>query len=320
MQSIFSRIRESCEHVAENARWVAVNHEEIALYPERLLMEQRPSLGHTEEHHLLHRGDDTLRFFVILDSINFGSGYFPFFDKDTGVSGYFTVARRLKEYCEGNGLPDASFLASADKETCARIFSQEITSTHMDELMSLFSLALKDLGFWAEEFYAGDLLGFLRVSKSADEAVNRLIQMPGYKDVSDYFGNEVIFLKRAQILLQDIKLAEPGHPLIQFEDIDDLTIFADNVLPYVFFSDGLLRYDPWLEARIANEELIGSGSPEEVEIRACSVFVAEQIAGIIREDIRDVSVREIDFLLWNRGQRLKKLSSNKRHRTRCMYY
>ena len=320
MTSIFSNIRESCKYVAEKARWVTVDYDRILQYPEQLLIGERPSFNHTEEHHLLHKGEDTLRFFVILDSINFGSGYFPFLDKDTGVSGYFTIAKRLKEYCEEMGVPDARFLASVGKETCSKIFTQEITSVHMDELMSLFALALSDLGSWAEECYDGDLLGFLRTAKSADEAVNLLVQMRGFHDVDEYFGTKVFFLKRAQILLQDIKLAEPEHSLIQFGDIDDLTVFADNILPYVFHSDGLITYDPWLEARIANEELIGSGSLEEVEIRACSVYAAEQVAQIIRDEVREISVRELDFLLWNRGQKLKKFSLKKRHRTRCMYY
>lgn len=320
MLTIFAEIRESCERVAERARWVSVDEIEVNRYPEKLLLNEKIVLDHTSEHHLLKRGDDTLRFFIILDTINFGSGYFPFLDKDEGVSGYFSVARRLKDYCAEHGVPDSALLSEITKEECASIFQQDIKSLHMDELMELFSMCLRELGRWAIRRFDGDYIGFLKEARTADEAVRFLLEMYTFRDQFDYFGSRVRFLKRAQIMLQDIKLAEPLHPLIQFEDLDELTIFADNILPYVFNCDGVLNYDPWIENRIQNVELICSGSPEEIELRACSVYVAERIARIIREEFRPITVRELDYMLWNRGQKLKKQTDRKRHRTRCIYY
>ncbi|WP_299774894.1 queuosine salvage family protein [uncultured Tateyamaria sp.] len=318
--SIFDKIRNSTRHVAENARWVHVDEMAINAYPESLLLSEKIVLDHTPEHHLLDQGEDTMRFFVILDSINFGSGYFPFLDKDKGVSGYFTVARRLKSFCEREGIPSSGELAQLDKKKCAAIFEQEIDSPHMDELMQLFSLALRELGSWATENFDGDILGFLRKVESAEAAILSLMNMNSFRDVAYYHGFEVPLLKRAQIMLQDIKLALPNHHLIQFHDMDDLTIFADNILPFVFSCDGLIKYHPWIEERISNEEIIGSGSSEEIEMRACSVYVAERVGEIINEELKPMSVRELDYVLWNRGQKLKKSTTSKRHRTRCIFY
>ena len=320
MRNIFQEIRDATEEVAQAARWVSVDEVALNLYPERLLTEERIVLGHTPEHHLLGVGDDTLRFFVILDTINFGSGYFPFLDKDAGVSGYFTVAARLKKYCESFGVPTALELSRITKSDCFKIFDQEPSSRHLDELMELFSAALRELGEWANARFRGDLIGFLKEAKSAAGAVRMLIEMRNFQDIGQYGLLRVPLLKRAQIMLQDIKLADPSHELIQYRDLDELTVFADNVLPYVFNADGIVSYDPWLSDRIANEEIIGSGSFEEIELRACSVYVAERICKIIQEEIRAISVRELDYLIWNRGQKLKKLSDKKRHRTRCTFY
>ena len=87
-------------------RWVAIDHAIIAPYAHTLARHIAP-LAHTAEHHLLDRGDDTLAFFVILDTINFGSGYAPQLRKD-GTSGYFTMAKRLKQHCEAHGIPSAA--------------------------------------------------------------------------------------------------------------------------------------------------------------------------------------------------------------------
>lgn len=320
MTTIFDEIRNKSAEIAERARWVRVVEEELNLYPEKLGLGEAAELNHTPEHHLLNQGEDTLRFFVLLDAINFGSGYFPFLDKDGGVSGYFTVARRLKEFIETNGIPSSERLMSMRASDCAEMLRQDMYSKHMEELMELFALAFRILGSWIQENFSGDHLGFLRTSKTADEAVRMLTQMYPFNDRVHYFGTSVPFLKRAQILLQDMQMAEPSSPLLQFEDFDELTVFADNILPYVFRLDGLLELDPWLESRIEAEQLVASGSAEEIELRACSVYIGERIASLVREELRPISVRELDFRVWNRGQKLKKLSDKKRHRTRCLYY
>lgn len=316
----FKEIRRSSEDVVENSRWVRVNEIEIDLYPERLLLGDMNVGGHTEEHHLLEDSDRTLQYFLILDTINFGSGYFPFLKKEKGVSGYFTVAKRLKEYVVRFGIPTADELTKIDTGTCAKMLGQDVYSLHMDELMQLFAKALRDLGHWSIKNYDGDLLGVLRHSNSANDVVRELAKMPFFDDRSDYFGTAVYFYKRAQIFLQDVKIALPKHPLIQFDDIDELTAFADNILPYVFALDGLIELDPWIEARIRNEELIAWGSAEEIELRACSVYISERISQLLIENGVSLSPRELDFKIWNRGQQLKKSSDRKRHRTRCTFY
>ena len=48
------------------------------------------------------------------------------------------------------------------------------------------------------------------------------------------------FYKRAQIVANDLALAG----VAEFEDLDRLTIFADNLVPHVLRVDGVLRYAP----------------------------------------------------------------------------
>lgn len=319
--SIFNLIRESCERVSYDALWVEIDLDVLMTYPESLLSGHSVDLSHSPQHHLLNKEDDTLIFFLILDTINFGSGYFPYMEKVDGESGYFTIAGRLTKYFRENGIPSARQLSELSAVKFAEIFGQKYSENkHMRELMRYFNLAISELGSWVTSKYDGDYLGFLKEAKSADQAISSLLEMPMFRDCATYFGSEVWFAKRAQIVLQDMKMAYPDHKLLQFPDIESLTVFADNVLPYVLRLDGILKCDPWLESRISSEEIIPAGSTEEVELRACSVHAAEMVANTIREEMRPISVRELDFLLWSRGQELKKTSTMKRHRTRTFFY
>ena len=53
------------------------------------------------------------------------------------------------------------------------------------------------------------------------------------------FFDDVGFWKRAQIAANDLALAG----VAEFDDLDELTIFADNVVPHVLRVDGVLVYD-----------------------------------------------------------------------------
>jgi hypothetical protein len=117
------------------------------------------------------------------------------------------------------------------------------------------------------------------------------------------------FYKRAQIVPSDLALAG----VAEFEDLDRLTIFADNLVPHVLRVDGVLRYDPALAARIDAGELLPLGD-EEREIRGCAVHACELIAERL-----GMPPRSLDTSLWNKGQasRYKNLP---RHRTLTVFY
>ena len=318
LESLFARIRNSCADVAAGARWVAIDHAAIDSCAHTLARHLAP-LAHTAEHHLLGRDDDTLAFFVILDTINFGSGYSPHLGKD-GASGYFTIAKRLKQHCAAHGIPTAAELARFTAQDCARAFDQDPANPHAQELMWLFALALNALGAWVMDEHAGDYLGFLRRSRHAEEAVAALLAMPFFRDVATYGNREVPFLKRAQILVHDLKIAAPAHPLLAFDDFGAMTVFADNIVPFVLRAGGVLRYDAWLDRRIENGELIGSGSAEEIEMRACAVQAAELLRDAMGRAGRTVTAREIDQALWTRGQEIRGQVATRPHLTRCTYY
>jgi hypothetical protein len=107
----------------------------------------------------------------------------------------------------------------------------------------------------------------------------------------------VAFYKRAQIVSADLALALGGEGPGRFDDLDRLTIFADNLVPHVLRVDGVLALDDDLATRIDGERLIVEGSEEEVELRACAVHAVELLTARTGSTAAD-----LDNVLWNRGQ------------------
>ena len=106
------------------------------------------------------------------------------------------------------------------------------------------------------------------------------------------------FYKRAQLCSATLALAFDGRGLGAFDDLDQLTLFADNLVPHVLWCDGILRYAPALEAAIEQGALLEPGGAEEVELRAVAVTAVERLTARIGAP----NAMAIDNALWERGQ------------------
>jgi hypothetical protein len=326
--SIFGQVRQACAAVAARAAYVHVEQERIAPYAASLPLDQILSPELDPVHHYLGHGDDTVAFLLTLDAINFGSGYFPHMRKRPGMSGYFTVASSLTDHYRAHGPLSAEALEKVTVADCLQIFGQDPANEPIRTLMGHFAVALNDLGHYVQERFGGVFAALVEAAGcSAEQLVRLLIEMPYYRDVEPYGELDVPFYKRAQITAADLWLAFGGQRPGRFDDIDQLTIFADNLVPHVLRVDGVLSYEDApsagsghsLAARIDAEQLIPAGSREEVEIRACALHAVELIAAVLRDAGHVVTSRELDYLLWNRGQ-APYYKARPRHRTRTVFY
>lgn len=319
-EDILDQIRDACAAVADTATHVRVAADRVASYAASLaaVAPVEPTLDPAR--HYLGTPADTTAFVVMLDAINFGSGYFPHLRKLPGLSGYFTVATALTERFQRDGPFTPAELASLTAADCAAIFGQDLAVAPVAELMGLFARALNDLGRYVGDRFGGDFVALVAAAGgSAERLVRVLAAMPYFQDVSTYRGRRVPFYKRAQLTAADLALALGGAGPGAFTDLDRLTIFADNLVPHVLRVDGVLRYEPALAARIDAGELITPGSEEEVEIRACALHAVELMAAASRAAGDSATPMRLDYLLWNRGQR-PEYKAIPRHRTRTVYY
>jgi Queuosine salvage protein len=304
-------LRRACATVAARARSVTVLTDAIPAYAATLASAARAIDHHTEPApSTATEREARAAYWLTMDAINFGSGWFPTLRKRDGLSGYQTIASALKDEFDQRGGWGAGELAQLDAGTLAPILGQD--PAH--ELMALYAASLRDLGERVSADHDGS---FAAVADAAGGSAVTLARHLGawscFADVSRYDELAVPFLKRAQIAAAD--LARSG--VTGVADLGQLTMFADNLVPHVLRLDGVLAFDPGLVARIEREELIAHGSPEEVEIRACALHAVELLVAAMPGG--GVTAAAIDEYLWQRGQR-PHYKASPRHRARCTAY
>jgi hypothetical protein len=319
-ESVFAQLRRACAEVVARARSVRVESGALGALAESLAREApRPAHPDPARH---PKGNRPVRlaYILVLDAINFGSGYFPTLRKRPGMSGYFTVAACLRERFEAHGPWRADELSALSARDCADWLGQDVAVPAVAELMGLYARALNDLGGFLIERYAGRFDGpVLEARHSAARLVEILAHMPFYRDVAEYEGIRVPFYKRAQLTAADLAVAFEGRGYGEFLDLDQLTCFADNLVPHVLRRAGVLVYASDLAKRIDAGELIRVGSPEEVEIRAAAVHVVERCADTLRAAGVSTTAHRLDYVLWSRGQ-AREVKAHPRHRARSVYY
>ena len=313
---MFSEIRYSCARVAEKSKFVRLEADRLPVYAEQLELATIAAPTYDTEHHFTGDPEAMLAFNLTLDAVNFGSGYFPHLKKRPGMSGYFTIALALKDYFDAHGPLSADELCALTPEKTTAIFAQDLADPVRAELMRHFTEALQQLGSYLSERFGGSFVRLVeRAEGSAERLAELLAVMPYFQDVSQYRELSVPLYKRAQIAASDLALAFGQQGWGAFNDLDALTIFADNLVPHVLRVDGLLSYDAGLAARIDAGKLIPAGTPEEIEIRAVALHAVEQLSALLPE----VSARDLDVYLWNRGQG-EAYKAAPRHRTRTVFY
>ena len=294
--SLADDVRASCARIAAGARCVRIDLDALAA-----LDPGPPPVLDAESHYLEGEPEDVATYLLALDAINFGSGWFPTLRKrrgpdGTAVSGYFTVAWGLADRFRALGPWTNAELRAMRTEEISDVLGQ----ARDHELMALFAQALRQLGAWLGARGALDAIAEARGS-----AVRLAEMLAGGMAMFDDRG----FYKRAQITGSDLALAGVAH----FQDIERLTIFADNLVPHVLRGDGALRYDERLAAHIdAGREL--RPGPQEREIRACAVHACALLAART-----GMTERDIDNALWTRGGR-PEYKAIPRHRCRTIYY
>ncbi len=290
---MLQRIREACRQVAEKARQVRIaggfDAYLASFDPDALA---RP----TYDTQLHYRGEpaDTLAFVLVLDAVNFGSGYFPSLRLAPGTSGYAALASGLTAWFASQGAPTARELTRLDAGAVAGLLGQDLEDPMRAELMRLYARALGELGAYLEDRFGGRFEALVSAAdRSAERLAALLAEMPLFRDVWRFHGIEVPLYKRAQITASDLALAFDGAGWGGFTDLDRLTIFADNVVPHVLRCDGLLAYAPGLARRVDAGEPLQAGSPEEVEVRAVALHAVERLvagasagAGRVRAGVR----------------------------------
>lgn len=282
MVALVDAIRGACARVAGRATNVRVLEDRIDSYAQDLPLRPSPtvaSVGADPER--------TAAFWLSLNAISFGSGWFPTLREHAGLSG----SRLIEAGVRTCGPWPADELAVIDRDEVASIFGQD--PGH--ELMALYAQHLRALGEHVRDEWGGSFLALARCGRgSAVALADQLAQLTTWRDLSSYDGLTVPFFNRAQLAAADLHAAG----LAPAEDLHNLTLFSGDLVPHVLRLDGVLAFDHGLVARIEAGAPLPHGSADEVEIRACAVHAVE----LLVRARGDTTAAAIDGTLSQRAQ------------------
>ncbi len=286
-------VRGACRRVVDEALEVRLGPLEPAL---AVLREREVPRWDAKRH---YAGERLVEYVLVLDTLNFsfwGSG-----------RGYWQLAEALRDrFAAGDPLWEPARLLELDEAGLTAVIGEfPIPDRRV--------AALHELARLAEREAAGSLAAL--VPPSAPELAELLSRnLESFRDVSTYGDFEVPLLKRAQIAAADLW----GSGAIGFDDVDQLTCFADYKLPQALRHLGALEYSPHLAKRIDDWVELDPGSPEEVEIRAATVVAVEALRDGLAAGGRELTAVEVDWLLWDYSQGLFPVRPY--HRTRTVFY
>ena len=203
---------------------------------------------------------------------------------------------------EGVPLTKGSFMRDMNLEEFKRIFTGNIEMPMADEKVEI----LNNVGDTLVTKYDGDWINFIddgpkKLYDNGEGLVERLVR--DFKRFDDYsiFENEkVYFLKLAQLAFWGIH-RELSKSYFFIEDMENMTAFADYIIPVALESFGIVKYSSGLKEKIDSGILIDRDSIEEIEIRSTSIYVTAKLTELInnyKNEEEKIIIPQLDFKLW----------------------
>lgn len=317
-------VRDDAAAVMREAAHVAINYAAIPVVARDVVASGQIVTTLDTVNHFVDRSQPALTaaYVLLLDTLNFGSGYFADAQRAGVDIEYAPVAQSLKHAFENGVMTEVSAWHDVTPADMHRIFNIPAGFTEpLDSLMRQFATQAQ---LTAQEMQSsGFSLAWQLLEYAGGSAVKLAGLLAGWKSFDDapvYKGSKRAVYKRAQICAADMHLAlsTPEQPL--FHDIDTLTMFADNMVPHVLRHMGVLTYTPALAAKIDQGVFIGAGSTEEVEIRMAAIHAVELIKKHLHAEGRtEISSMNIDHLLWHYGYQQPFIALPK-HKTKTTAY
>ena len=205
-----------------------------------------------------------------------------------------------------SGIPilDGRFLGALTRLQMEQIFAGNMEMPMLNEKLQNF----REVGKVLAERYDGYFHNFIKscppqLYDNGKGLVDRLVtEFPRFNDVSVYDGSEIKFYKLAQLGFWGIYSGLRPTNTLPLADIGKMTAFADYIIPVGLRLLGITSYSADLEHALNTYQLIPRDSPQEIEIRAHSLYatalLAEEI-NKIRPTGQQIIIPQIDARLWS---------------------
>ena len=318
------KVLETARYVAKKSSHVRIDEQALGHFSRKMLKEPIDLPPWDSFHHFFDGSEETVSYLLVLDSLNFcfwppqGKPKWEIEYKSRKVSGYYALAASLKQALE-SGIPitKAQYLAQLTLGELKKILAgQGELQLLKQRLRTLHELGKSLLGE-----YSGQAYRLVESAQGSAIKLSRLLaeKVPSFRDQAEYHGRKVFFYKRAQIFAADLHGTFQGENWGNFKDMDKLTAFADYKLPQVLRYLGILHYSKPLAQKVDQLVYLKVGSPEEIEIRANTIWAVELIRKQLEGTGKGLRPFEIDWILWSMGQQ-EDFKVKPYHRTLTIFY
>ena len=300
----------SVQEVVKSAQLVGINHNKITEVADWMAYEE---FAKPDGSMLFDFGNDPdvlMDFTLVVNTMNFA-----FTDFSTAVK--FETDYMGKRWCDSeamlaclhrainSGIPffSGEYLAKVTRKDLESVFSGTIEMPMLDERVTLFN----EVGRILVDKYQGRYSTFVRscaprLYANGDGLLERLTtEFPRFRDVSIYNGSEVHIYKLAQLGIWGMHLALSPRGAWKLEDADNLTAFADYIVPVGLRVMGIFEYTPELEKQINSLVEVPRNSQAEIELRASSIYVIAKLTEEInkrRPGMEPLLQPQVDFRFW----------------------
>lgn len=288
-------------YVIDHAQHVFVSRDAIRAFAESQSESSLIAPEWEKRYHFVGSAEDTAAYLLVLAAMNFGACQpeaWRFEYRGENLDGYFAVSSALKVAMEsGQQLGSATFLRQMSESQLRSIFQGTGELPFFARRVEM----LRELGSVLEAKFGGKATGLIDAAEHSAEKLLSLManKFPSFSDTAIYKNRNVALFKRAQIFIGDLYGSFEGQGCGRFADIQKITAFADDSLPFILRKLGFLRYGKSLADRVDDRVEIGAGTSEEVEIRAGAIVAVELVrraladCGIIRNSV------QLDWIFWN---------------------
>jgi hypothetical protein len=299
----------------------------VSALAERWALQPWPEQPGLDALHFFDGTARTVNWVLVLDALNFcfwgepGEKRWQIEWHGQVLDGYNALAAALSRAVE-RGWPiwEADYLAGMREDTLAEILAPVAGSPNIP-LFEARLANLREVGQVLRDHYHGEFTSaVLRAGRSAVSLVLLLTrELASFRDTATWQGITVPFYKRAQICVADLHTAFAGRDWGAFDDLSQLTAFADYKVPQLLRRYGILGYSTELAERVDLRLPIPAGSLEEIEIRSATIWGVEWLRREL--DGRGMSrpSSAIDYRLWSDSQG-EAPDDRPYHRTRTIYY
>ena len=302
-----SKVLHSIRPVIENLEKLSIDHVQLTTEAKKLsTVNYDIKVANNQD----KRPADIIRKTMLINTLNFAFTDFQSQIKyalnvgDNTFSDTDAMVYQIDQALEaGIDFYDGHYMRDITETTFKSIFRANIEMPMSKQKTDV----LNQVGQILVEEYKGDWFNFVKsgpkkLYQNGEGLIERLVsQFERFRDISIYSGEEVHFLKLAQLAFWGIHRELAKHGDFYIEDMENMTAFADYIVPVALEKMKIITYSEKLKNKIEQGVLIESDSIEEIEIRAATLFVTAQLTEEInklRLEEEKIIIPQLDFKLW----------------------